>query len=291
MDASIIAIVKGGVGNQLFIYAAARALALRTGRRLYLDTHRGFERDEYGRSYRLDRFPIVSPPVPESLAVLPALKNSRHKWHRRLNKWLPRNWRSYVAEQSWAAATQLTALKPRPPHVTLSGYWQDEIHFADQAATIREELTPPAPLDLRNRELGARLSSENSVLLHVRRVRYPHLLPREYYQRVIDSICDRVERPSFALFGDDLAWPQQQLDFRGCPLEVIAHNANDELADLWLMTQCRHAIVANSSFSWWGAWLRPPFPGALTIAPATTGFDIIMPPRWERIQYGRAIAG
>jgi hypothetical protein len=58
MSPAVIAIVKGGLGNQLFIYAAARALALRTGRTLHLDTTRGYTNDDYGRSYRLNRFPI-----------------------------------------------------------------------------------------------------------------------------------------------------------------------------------------------------------------------------------------
>lgn len=282
MDAAIIAIVKGGLGNQLFIYAAARALALRTGRLLFLDTHRGFERDGYGRSYRLDRFPIAGRPMPEALAVAPTLKHWRHKWIRSWSKCLPRDWRSYVTERAGAPVTQLTALHPRRAHVTLNGYWQDERYFADHAPTLRQELALPAATDPRNRELGIRLFAEQSVSVHIRRVRYSHPLPREYYQRAINAICDRVERPVFVLFGDDLDWPLQQLDFHGRPREIVTHNAADEVADLWLMTQCRHAIVANSSFSWWGAWLRTPLSGALTFAPAETGFAMVMPPRWEQ---------
>lgn len=284
MSSAVIAIVKGGLGNQLFIYAAARALALRTSRTLYLDATRGYTKDDYGRSYRLDRFPnLKAQPMPEAWRIAPTLKHPRHKIIRALNKLLPRDQRTYFGEQRNTPPTQLTALHPRRTRIALLGYWQNEAYFADHAATIRAELAPPAPVDEKNRALGEKFAATESVFLHFRRVRYWNLLGRDYYQAAIDAARARLSQPHFVLFGDDLDWPQQNLDFRGASVVLGTHNANDELADLWLMSRCRHAVVANSSFSWWGAWLGDTAAARLVFAPAQVGWDVVMCDRWQRI--------
>ncbi len=284
MGKVIIAIVKGGLGNQLFIYAAARALALRTGRDLYLDMKRGYEADNYGRSYRLAQFPIQAKVMPESWRVAPTLKHPKHKLVRAWNKLLPRNRRCYLAERHHLNARQLVDLKPSSQRVTLLGYWQDERYFIDVADIIRRELAPVEPLDERNRALGERLVGSESVALHVRRVRYTPLLGPDYYQKAIDQACERVPNPLFVLFGDDPDWAESKLDFRGHSVERVCHNAEVELSDLWLMSRCRHAIIANSSFSWWGGWLGA---GArrdgVVWCPASPGLPIRWPSQWVAI--------
>lgn len=280
---AVIAIVKGGVGNQLFIYAAARALALRTGRTLHLDTTRGYTNDDYGRSYRLNGFPICVEPMREDWRIASHLKHPRHKIVRTLNKLLPRNHRNYFAERHLLPPSQLTALQPCRERITLLGYWQSEAYFADFASQIRAELAVPAPADERSLALGEKFTANESVFIHFRRVRYWNLLGKDYYQAAIDQVCSTFARPNFVLFGDDLNWPQQNLNFRGATAELITHNSGDELADLWLMSQCKHAIVANSSFSWWGAWLGNSSADRLVFAPSIVGFPIAMPERWQRI--------
>jgi len=283
MSKAVIAIVKGGLGNQLFIYAAARTLALRTGRELYLDSTRGFAADDYGRSYRLNRFPIQAKPMPEEWRVAPTLKHPHHKIIRAFNKLLPRDQCTYLAERHRQPATQLTLLQPRRERITLLGYWQSEDYFADQAETIRSELAPPAPGDEKNRSLGDQFAACESVFIHFRRVRYSNLLGQDYYQAAIDAVCGQLSNPHFVLFGDDLNWPQEKLEFRGAKMELVDHNSADELADLWLMNRCRHAIVANSSFSWWGAWLGDGQSKRKVLAPQQVGHPLVMPERWERV--------
>ena len=284
-EQAIIAIVKGGLGNQLFIYAAARALALRTGRNLYLDSKRGYTHDTFGRSYRLDNFPISAKPMPEPWRVAVTLKHPRHKLVRALNKLLPRDQRSYLAERHHLDATQLTSLSPCRDRITLLGYWQSEGYFADYAQTIRMELTLSPPLDIENRDLGDMMAETESVFLHIRRVRYSPLLDSSYYQRAINSLIDALDRPVFHVFGDDSAWARSCLDFHNAEVAFVAHNRDNELADLWLMGQCRHAITANSSFSWWGAWLGgPPGRDRLIFAPHEPGIAIRYPQSWYLIE-------
>ena len=278
---SVVAIPKGGLGNQLFIYAAARSLAMRTGRALFLDTKRGYTADGYDRSYRLNHFPIVAKEMPEAWRIAPTLKHPRHKLIRAFNKLLPRDMRSYYAERRTLPTSQLTGLNPSRELITLLGYWQNEAYFADRADVIRTELTPPEPAAVSHRELGRRFAETESVFLHVRRVRYPHLLEASYYQACIDEACARFTKPYFVLLGDDLEWPVVQLNFRGSKVTTVANSPDNELVDIWLMTQCRSAIVANSSFSWWGAWLGAGRRNAVW-APAKPGVMLSFPESWRR---------
>jgi len=124
------------------------------------------------------------------------------------------------------------------------------------------------------------LAQGDTVFVHVRRVRYPELLSAEYYQKAVNDARAKFPMPRFVLFGDDLAWLTSQVDFGDAPVEIIEHNSGDELADLWLMTCCRHAIIANSSFSWWGAWLRIKVDGHV-YAPASATYGPRMPSGWK----------
>lgn len=286
MADAVIAIIKGGLGNQLFIYSAARAFALRTGRDLYIDNKRGFTHDGYGRSYRLDRFPTVAKAMPEEWRVAPTLKHLRHKAIRAWNKMLPRDWRTYLAQRWDLPPTQLTSRDPRRERVTLNGYWPDEAFFEDHSERIRAEVSPPAPTDETNLSLGVALSGENTVFVHARRVRYPTLLPVGYYREALAGIRRRVANPLFVVFSDDPAWVRENIDFGDDPVRWVEHNAQDEMADLWLMSRCRHAIIANSSFSWWGAWLGgDPTDGRVIYTPDHPDWIISPAKGWLRIPF------
>jgi hypothetical protein len=255
MERVAIAIIKGGLGNQLFIYAAGRAFALRTGREYYVDDRRGYTHDHYGRTYRLNHFSIQAKTMPEEWRIAPSLKHLRHKAIRAWNKFLPKNWRNYITQRWDLPPTQLTQCRPSPARVTLNGYWQDEALFSDFADQIRQELTPRPPTDSLNLSIAEELQGDNTVFVHARRVRYPILLPAEYYRDALAGIRERITNPKFLVFSDDFQWARDHIDFMGSPVHWIEHNIEDEVSDLWLMTKCRHAIIANSSFSWWGAWL------------------------------------
>lgn len=256
MKPAAIAIVKGGLGNQLFSYAAARAWALREGRELLIDDRSGFTRDGYGRSYRLDHFPIAGRPAPENLR-LGDPKGFRHRFVRSLNKVLPDSQKSYFAERSGDPTTRLVSFHSKRPVVHLNGYWQDEACFADAADTIRAELEPPAFTDAGDLALEQELASTPSVFVHIRRVRYSPRLDAGYYHAAIARAREAVPGCHFEVFGDDLAWAREHLDFADAPVRFHEGDTFDELRDFRLLAACRHAIVANSSFSWWAAWLRP----------------------------------
>lgn len=286
-SSAVVSVIKGGLGNQLFTYAAGYACARRTGRAYYVDPKRGFSHDTYGRAYRLSQFPISATLMPEAWRVAPTLKHIRHKIIRAWNKMKPPHRRSYIAQRWDEGPEQLLRLRPEQPRILLNGYWADEGYFRDYAEAIRQELQPPVPADGLNRELGERFAADpNLVFVHARRVRYPMLLPVAYYETAIAKVRAAVSQPRFVVFSDDMEWARAHLDFSDSPAEWVDHNSTDELADFWLMTCCRHAIIANSSFSWWGAWLGAPLSsGRFICAPKSPDWLLDPAEGWEAIPF------
>lgn len=265
----IIARVEGGLGNQLFIYAAARALALRTGSELKLDILNGYRGDVYGRRYRLDAFNIVAPLASEAEVRRYRVGSRSLYWRRKLNRRLPFSWRSLIEERS-LYEPRLLSFRPRSS-VYLIGYWQREEYFRDQADAVRREFTLRAEPSAEDRALAERLRRPDTAILHVRRRDYEYRLPAEYYAAALRLLASRVARPVLFVFGDDLDWARRALPLPEGTQFVEHLGGGRDCEDLWLMSQCRHAIIANSSFSWWGAWLNPQS-DRIVIAPAEWGY-------------------
>jgi hypothetical protein len=276
MKPVLVAILKGGLGNQLFGYAAARAIARRGGRELLLDDTSGFLRDGYRRRYRLARFRLRAGIAPDALK-LGDPKSPRHRIVRSLDKCLPGPARHYLRETAASSPEGLRAFHSIRRVLYLGGYWQNAGYFDDAADLLRAELTPPEA----NPALEAELAGSPSVFLHIRRHRYSPRLDLDYYHRGISHFLDRVPDCRFEIFGDDLDWGRAHLDFRGRPARFHPGGPDDELRDLRLMSRCRHGIVANSSFSWWAAWLGP---GERRICtPETPGWPVVPLDRWTKI--------
>ena len=157
----------------------------------------------------------------------------------------------------------------------LSGYWQTEKYFLDAAPVIRADFTFKSALTGGNADLAEQISGGNSVSLHVRRGDYASnpkttathgLCSLDYYRSAVRYVSERVENPIFFVFSDDLDWVKANLkvDF---PCQYVDHNYGDKsYNDMHLMSLCRHQIIANSSFSWWGAWLNAN-PDKIVVAP------------------------
>jgi hypothetical protein len=183
-----------------------------------------------------------------------------------------------------------------PDNVYLEGYWHSERYFVEHSANIRKELTVTAELMGRNRELADKLSVVNSVSVHVRRGDYVHnpttnayhgVCAPEYYHRAAEVIASSVVDPLFVVFSDEPGWAVQHLKFR-FPVCHVTDNGETPHEDLRLMSLCKHHIIANSSFSWWGAWLSAN-PDKIVIAPErwfnnpTINTVDLTPVGWHRI--------
>jgi hypothetical protein len=270
----IIARLRGGLGNQLFQYAAAKALSLHHRTTLKLDLYT-YSRHRY-RKFELSKFRIE------------AAEASREEVHRYtgtnpVSRYLNKRENYFhcpkvFAQPHYHFFEDFFAL---PPDIYLSGYWQSEKHFLSFATTIREQFQPVAPLDERNVELQARMRSQNSVAIHIRRGDYTSssyssffsILSKSYYDLAIATIGALRRSPVLYFFSDDPDWCSRNFDIAGA--EFVRHNEGDNsYKDMLLMSACRHNIIANSTFSWWGAWLNDN-PEKVVIAPK----------QWFRVDY------
>lgn len=268
--AKVVVRIKGGLGNQLFCYAAARRLALTNDLELVIDDVTGFVRDRtYQRRYRLDSFTIPCRKALswERMAPLERGRRAIAKWIARSR---PFDSRAYVEQERHSFDPRLLKLRPSRS-IYLDGLWQDERYFADISDTLRSDLRLQLAPTSANQAIALRISSCQSVALHVRWFDAPTLAGTGrnvcdlYYREAINKIEANLNSPHYFLFSDDIAAAIVKLGLPAGRFTPVVHNCGDEGAifDLWLMTQCRHFITANSTFSWWAAWLGRPQNGLI----------------------------
>jgi hypothetical protein len=258
----VVMYVQEGLGNQLFQYAMARAYALRWGVRLKLDL-RHF-RDPRNRKFQLDLFNVRYEQFTGSDRIRLALNNSPKlgALHDVASTLGQRGLYKIVKEpQSGFDASALTV---RGRRIYFTGFWQCERYFSDAAETIREELKFKQEASGENAAMIERIKSVDAVALHVRRGDYLSVpafgaligsAGERYYRAAVELVRQRVRNPHFFVFSDDPQWAIDHLASVE-PKTVVSHNAGvQDHEDLRLMNACRHFIIANSSFSWWGAWL------------------------------------
>jgi len=280
-NAIIVARLLGGLGNQLFVYAAARRIAAARGARLFLDGYSDFARDrKYGAINQLSSFAIRAEFAPKELCFSPHIGRHVRDLQLTLSRHLPLSRRFIVRETDFEA---LCAGAPTRRILRLEGYWQSERYFASIAREIAQELTTVAPLSQKSQELMALIANSQSVGLHIRQRRGAHhdpnvppppgapQLPFSYYEEAVARVAARVPSPTFFCFGDNPDWIRERWAFP-YPVHFVDHNQAQEQAyeDLALLAACRHFVVGNSTFSWWGAWLSRA-PDKYIVAPANEG--------------------
>jgi hypothetical protein len=276
----VIAQVEGGLGNQLFIYAAAKRLALRNDGPLKLDVVSGYAKDVYDRAYCLHHFNISAEVASLYDSYMSSWGDKRRYMARKINRLLPFSLRFYISEEKAFDKRLLEFNISRK--VYLRGYWQDERYFKDIEDIIRKEYQINGRHREKNVDLAKKIKTTNSVCLHARRIRYEYALNKGYYAKAVGYMLDRVQNPHFFCFSDKPEWIMKNIDIPS-PVDVITHNTDGlEHEDLWLMSQCKHYIIANSSFSWWGAWLNPRS-DKIVIAPSNWGYDTAIPEDWVAI--------
>lgn len=254
--------LMGGLGNQMFQYAAARALADRIGASLVadltwfgsarhrLDTRRKFGLEAF--SVRLKngaRWQVAFCAVMRFLVRL-----------RVLNYLLKRLGFSHVKEQSFSFEPAVLKAKG---WVCLDGYWQSESYFKDIAQALISDFTLRDGLSETAERVATEIGMVEAVSVHVRRGDYitnksanvfHGVCSIDYYQAAMAYIRERCNAPVFFVFSDDIAWCRER--FEGDDMVFVSRDGILDVDELVLMSRCKHNIIANSSFSWWGAWLN-----------------------------------
>lgn len=292
----VVVRLMGGLGNQLFCYAAARRLALVNHAELVLDDVSGFDYDVvYQRHYQLDHFNITCRRATSAERLEPFSRVRRYL-KRRWNQRLPFVQRAYLVQAGIDFDPCLLHFKPQST-VYLEGYWQSEDYFKDVETTIRQDLQIKPPTDAANLAMAEHIRNCTAVVVHVRFFDEPHAsginnAPSGYYTRAVEAMERLVPAAHYFIFSDQPKAARAHIPLPDARVTLVAHNQGDEhaYADLWLMTQCQHFITANSTFSWWGAWLAA-HPGKHVIAPGFEmrqgkmwwGFKGLLPSEWIKL--------
>ena len=261
----IIMNLAGGLGNQMFQYALGRKMSIKNGDTFKLDDttyRRGFP-----RPYSLSHFTIV-----ESIATPEEIRRLK----------LPYGFFSRVERSFKARILRIFNVEFSPKilekkgDMYLDGFWQSEKYFSDIADTIRKDFTLKEKMSPAGESASRKISAEKCpVSLHVRRGDYvSHAKTNsifgtcspEYYRKAVSIIREKAPDARFFVFSDDIAWAKENLELPENTV-FVSDPAIRDYEELVLMSRCGHHIIANSSFSWWGAWLDPN-PEKVVIAPA-----------------------
>ncbi len=264
----IIVKITGGLGNQMFQYAAARRLANYHQTELKLDIS-DYKNQEEGfitkRLFKLDKFNIQCEIADDNdLVKYKTFLNNyfRITINKILARYYPGKQKTYVFQRKRTFHQSTLRL---PDNIYLDGTWQSERYFRDIKDIIIREFTLKNSLSEKYSSLFDTIQNSNSVAIHVRRGDYlktskGNLYLKscsiDYYKYAMAEIGMNVKKPQFFFFSDDIHWIKNNLATDSSDVVVSQFTNEDELVDFELMSACKHQIIANSSFSWWAAWLN-----------------------------------
>lgn len=259
----IIVKLIGGLGNQMFQYACGKVLAMKNKTKLKLDTrelldrsnniftHRNYElgifsiNDEIASDYDLKKFETEKS---VSTKIL-----SRISFRYRFNS---------IKEQGFYFHDNIFNEKS---NLYLNGYWQSEKYFKNYENEVRNFFTFKEAISVENEKIRKQIGGVSSVSIHVRRGDYltkqsakelHGVCSSDYYNAAIELIGSKENSPFFFIFSDEPEWVEKNFKIN-FPSLIISNNTGEKsFEDLRLMSECKHNIIANSSFSWWGAWLN-----------------------------------
>jgi len=291
----IIANLIGGLGNQMFQYATGRAVAHRHNVPLLLDAS-GFAHYDL-RRYELDELSIQARLATDEELAHAGVKAKAPTLLSRVGRALGLGRPASLLKE--ASFTYDPRIEQVTSPVYLDGYWQSERYFSTIAAQLREEFMLKTPTDVANQQIAAQIreAAERAVSLHIRRgdyvnnpqtAQYHGVCSLEYYRAAVDYVAGRVSSPHFFVFSDDHAWVSENFKLDHAVTLVDVNGPDRGVWDMALMKACRHHVIANSSFSWWGAWLNP-HADKIVVAPqrwfsgASHDTTDLVPASWVRL--------
>jgi len=254
----VIIQIEGGLGNQMFQYALYLSFIDR-GVTAKLDISK-FKNEFAHNGYELEKVfnlnasycSVAEKPILKALSkILHVL--TKHPYKEK------EHWQ-------WVYHQEVATIKLG----FLKGYWQSEKYFLNISSKIREKFNFPSPQGDKNKEALIKITTHNSVSVHIRRGDYltnsnPCFINIEYYFQAILIMNKKVDNPYYFVFSDDIKWARENI--KESQIEFVDWNTQkNSFIDMQLMSRCKHNIIANSSFSWWGAWLNSN-PYKIVIAP------------------------
>ncbi|QDV28089.1 alpha-1,2-fucosyltransferase [Aureliella helgolandensis] len=281
----IIARIEGGLGNQMFQYAYGQYLAQRHQTELRLDLRSYAAAPQHG--FLLDRYSIEAQVADSSLlAQIPRKYRSTESMQTSKLAWLrPTKFPRHKESPFGFQAKHLRASDNR----YLVGYWQSEQFFPGLEQRLCEEFTLAAPLSLRSQKVADKIAATNSIAIHLRRGDYLsntsaaqlfHHVQLDYYLNAITDWAQTQQRPEVFVFSNDIPWCKENVQLPW-PVHFVDHNGVETAyEDMALMQQAACNVIANSTFSWWAAWLNRR-PGKNRLRPR----DMVSPRNARRLSH------
>ncbi|MEH6503186.1 MAG: alpha-1,2-fucosyltransferase [Cycloclasticus sp.] len=264
--------IIGGLGNQMFQYAFAYGISQKKGSTLKLDIG-GFEFYEQ-RKYALNHYYIDAEIAnrDEARQLKYETENLVAAFLRRLNRGTKPFAKSYYKEPYFQYDNNVFK---RQGDVYFDGYWQSEKYFSSYRTDLLEHFSLKVPVHAKSKEYQQKILANQAVSLHIRRGDYVTNAKAnavhgtcglDYYREAVSAIKKAMDNPYFFIFSDDMGWAKENIDFIDQAVFVELGSGSLDHEEMWLMSECQHNIIANSSFSWWGAWLNKN-PNKIVIAP------------------------
>lgn len=270
-------VFNGGLGNQMFQYAFYLQLKRKHPLDIFLFDIEQSQECHYG--FELDRIFHVD-----------TLKNTRN--YRRLKKYCP--WfidKFHTIKQEHSIEYNKKIMETNLLLARYVGFWQSEKYCLPVEQDVRESFS--FNLDLLNKEtqnLSQEIDGEESVSVHIRRGDYLDssffgVCSIDYYKRAMLFMTEKLTSPTFIFFSDDMDWVKENISCSNA-IYVSCNHGADSWQDMYLMSLCKHNIIANSSFSWWGAWLNTNTE-KIVVAPKlwflySNNYDIL-PDKWIKL--------
>lgn len=283
--------LQGGLGNQMFQYAFGAALSTDVGFDFSWFDDVQQSSGSTLRDYGLDAWRCtVRRATGEEMSW--GRRNVRSHLPKLLRKWLGISKYTFPNRRVERQSTYQPDLLNTPGY--FEGYFQCERYFLPIRKRLLADFTPRSDIGDQNRTLLAQMERCDAVALHVRRGDYVRLekihglCSPDYYRAAASAVAAAVRNVHFFVFSDDLEWTKQNIHLPYPATFVDGNKGRSAYCDIWLMKHCRHAIIANSSFSWWGAWLNEN-PCKTVIAPRqwfadeTNVPNDIVPDTWIRL--------
>lgn len=293
--------INGGLGNQMFQYACGKALAIKNNTSLVLDLSlmnkvKGSSRATK-RSFELsDVFNVHS-----TEASVAELKRIKPIEYRALNVFAIKLGLKGIQKSKYFIENKFSFdpnIKKVGKDCYLSGYWQSPKYFDVVESLIHDEFTFQRKLDYKNLGIESLIRGVNAVSIHIRRTDFQNTVSNsihgicslEYYGEAVKFISTKLANPHFFVFSDDVNWAKENLNLPYQCTFISGNSGSKSYIDMQLMSACKHNIIANSSFSWWGAWLNKNL-NKIVIAPKIWFVDKklndqtidLIPDSWKRM--------
>ena len=262
----IIVKINGGLGNQMFQYAFGRSQSLLLNTQLKLDISwfTKIPETDTVRTYELDCFNLkqvvaLESEIQKTKGIFALLPKRIIKLFNKMN-FLHQN--SYFLEKKYNYDNTIVL---STGDTYFEGYWQSYHYFEKYKDIIKDEFIENYILINENNKITEIIESQNAVSLHIRRGDYisnPNansyhgICSLEYYEKSMQYIATEISNPYFIIFSDDIEWVKKNLQTTFSLIFVERKKDDKPFDDIYLMSKCQHNIIANSSFSWWGAYLN-----------------------------------